>query len=118
MKLEIGSADIALTPALLAHVQHRVRTALGRRRDRIARVVVRLADENGPRGGVDKQCRIRAYLVGGPAVHIHQRASDLYAAIDLAADRAGQALARRAGRLVHAARGGARRARLTLVHAL
>lgn len=48
----------------------------------IERVSVRLADENGPRGGVDQVCRIKVVLAGLPSVFVEQRASTLLRAID------------------------------------
>jgi putative sigma-54 modulation protein len=61
-------------------------------------VVMRLADENGPRGGLDKRCTIRAHLPGTPPVVIEQQEADLYVAIDRAADRAARAVSRRLGK--------------------
>ena len=46
-------------PATLPdHIERRLRFALDRFGDRIARVFVFLHDRNGPRGGIDKICRV------------------------------------------------------------
>jgi ribosome-associated translation inhibitor RaiA len=57
----------------------------------IGRVSVRVADANGPRGGVDQVCRINVVLIGLPPVVVEERDSSLEAAIDaalMAAERA------------------------------
>ncbi len=95
MQLDIQAKGFNLTQGLRAQAERRVRFALGSASARVHSVVIRLSVENGPRGGVDKRCTIRAVLPGGPPVVIEQREADLYIAIDRAADRAGRAVARR-----------------------
>ena len=50
-----------MTPAMREHVQHRLHLVFGRFANRIDGVVVRLTDVNGPRGGVDVHCHMRAW---------------------------------------------------------
>ena len=95
MQIEIQARGFKLTEALRTQAERRVRFALGSTSGRVRSVVMRLVDENGPRGGVDKRCTIRAALPGVPPVVIEQQEADLYVAIDRAADRAGRAVARR-----------------------
>lgn len=95
MRLEIRSAPFSLTPALEARVRRRMRFALCRFQAGIRRVTVRLCDLNGPRGGVDKQCRIEAALRRGKTVQVEDVDADLYAAIDRAAGRLGRLVAHR-----------------------
>lgn len=90
MKIQIQSLAFALTASLLDHTERRLRFALTGIRDRIRRVVVRLGDTNGPRGGEDKFCRIQVFLEDAPPVLIEDVGGDLYAAIDRAAERAGR----------------------------
>ncbi len=56
---------------------------------------MKLSDENGPRGGEDKRCRVRVGVDGPQDVVVEDVESDLYIAIDRAADRAGRVVARR-----------------------
>ena len=95
MQIDIQARGFKLTEGLRAQAERRVRFALGSASARVHSVVIRLSDENGPRGGVDKRCTIRAALPGVPPVVIEQQEADLYVAIDRAADRAGRAVARR-----------------------
>lgn len=99
MQIDIKARGFRLTEGLRARAERRLRFALGAASGRVHSVVVRLADENGPRGGVDKRCTIRADLPGTPSVIVEQQETDLYVAIDRAADRAGRAVSRRLERL-------------------
>jgi len=69
--------------------------ALSARDNNIQRVIVRLSDINGPRGGADKCCHIQVVIAHLPDVVIEDTKADLYAAIDRAADRAGRTVGRR-----------------------
>ena len=104
VQIDIQARGFRLTEGLRTQAERRVRFALGSTSGRVRSVVVRLADENGPRGGVDKRCTIRANLPGGPPVIIEQQEADLYVAIDRAADRAGRAVSRRLERAAGARR--------------
>ncbi len=94
----IIARGFALTTALRAFVERRLGAALRRHAVAAHRVSARLADVNGPRGGIDKSCVIE---VRGPALQpvvVRERDADLYAAIDRAAARLDRTLARRVGR--------------------
>ena len=95
MQIDIKARGFRLTEGLRNQAERRVRFALGATSGRVRSVVMRLADENGPRGGLDKRCTIRANLPGAPPVIIEQQEADLYVAIDRAADRVGRAVSRR-----------------------
>jgi putative sigma-54 modulation protein len=98
MRIDIQGMGFPLTAPLLEHTERRLRFALTRISDRIKRVVVRLRDTNGPRGGEDKCCTILVVLEGAPSVVIEDAGADLYAVIDRAAERAGRNVAKRADR--------------------
>ena len=90
MNVDIQSQGFPLTSALAEHARRRLRFVLTRHSDLIQRVVVRLGDENGPRGGVDKFCRIQVHLLDAPVALIEDIGLDLYTVIDRAADRVGR----------------------------
>lgn len=94
MQLNIQARGFKLTESLRSLAERRLRFALGSTSDRVRSIVMRLADENGPRGGVDKRCMIRARLAGASPVVIEQQETDLYVAMDRAADRAGRSVSR------------------------
>lgn len=92
MQFDIQSLNFPGTPALASHTRRRLGFGLTRHADRITRVVVRLGDENGPRGGPDKFCRLQVSLVDAPPVVISDCGPDLYAVIDRASNRAARAV--------------------------
>lgn len=98
MQIAIQAHGFTLTEALRAHVSNRLHHAFGCCADRISRIVVRLSDINGPRGGVDKRCQIQARLATLADVVIEDTEADLYVAIDRAAERAGRAAVRHLAR--------------------
>ena len=51
MQLEVSANGVDLTEAIRGYVERRIRFALGSFAGRVERVYVRLADENGPKGG-------------------------------------------------------------------
>jgi putative sigma-54 modulation protein len=94
MMLHIRSEGFRTTAALQEFVRDRLSTALGRFNHAVEKVRVRLSDDNGPRGGVDKRCRFEVMLHGAPVVMIDERNTDLYAAIGRAALRVERQVAR------------------------
>jgi hypothetical protein len=65
---------------------------LGKFAPAIERVSVRVADVNGPRGGVDKACRIKVVLTGLPSVIVDERDAAARVAIDRALSGVGRAV--------------------------
>ena len=90
MNVDIQNPGFPITAALAEHTRRRLQFVLMRHSDRIQRVVARLGDENGPRGGVDKFCRIQVHLCDAPVASIEDIGPDLYAVINRAADRVGR----------------------------
>jgi ribosomal subunit interface protein len=98
MQIDIQTRNFVLTDAIRSHSRRRLRFALSSYSDRIQRVVMRLSDINGPRGGADKCCHLQLVLPGLSDVVVEDIEADLYLAIDRAADRAGRTLGRRLAR--------------------
>ncbi len=85
MELRVRHAD--LEDALRTYLERRLLFALGRFADRIGRIIVRVHDINGPRGGVDKQCQFTVALVRHGSVHLAETDANVYQAVDRAAHR-------------------------------
>jgi ribosome-associated translation inhibitor RaiA len=98
MQIDIQALDFPLTYAMRNHAERRMRFALTCCDDYIQRVVMRLSDINGPRGGADKRCQVQVVLAGLPDVVIEDTEADLYVAIDRATERASQTLLRKVDR--------------------
>ncbi len=105
MNIEIQTRHFMLTEGIHDHVQRRLRFALSNRFQQIKRVIVRLSDINGPKGGNDKRCHIHITLPRQADVVIEDVQSDLYRAVDRAADRASRTISRRLSRLRRRGRG-------------
>lgn len=95
MRTEVIGRGVEVDRATRERVGRRLGFALGRFGDRVGRVAVHLIDLNGPRGGVDKRCRVVAEVLGRGPVVVEDTNASLTAAIDRAADRVGQAVRRR-----------------------
>ncbi len=98
MHLDIQSQGFDLTDAIRDYAERRLAFGLGRSAQHVSNVAVLLADINGPRGGNDKRCRIRVRLAPSLEVVVEDTQSDLYRAIDRAAERMGRTVARSLGR--------------------
>jgi ribosome-associated translation inhibitor RaiA len=105
MKFELRSQGVKVNDRLLQFVEKKLRFALGRFGHLVENVRVRLTDINGPKGGEDIQCQIRAHLGPAGVVTINETQTDPFAAVARASQRTGQNLSRRLSRL-HAERRG------------
>lgn len=95
MRINIQASGFVLTAALKVYTEKRLMTALGWAGRHLREVQVSLLDINGPRGGCDKRCRILVQVAGGKSVVIEDTETDLYHAIDRAAERVDRAVVRR-----------------------
>jgi putative sigma-54 modulation protein len=94
MRLTLRALGILLVPELRERVTRRAQLVLGRFLPRLGRVVVRLTDVNGPKGGPDKECHVQVTLPGLPEVNIYETQADVVVAVDLALGRAAERVQR------------------------
>ena len=78
----IRAAEGDLRPRDCADIRRKLRRRLGKFARSIERVSVRTEDVNGPRGGIDRVCRIKIVLKGLPSVLFERRESSLNVAVD------------------------------------
>ena len=64
VKGQAGNQGTQRPADLPEHIERRLRFALARFGNRVERVIVFLQDRNGPKGGIDKVCRILAKVQG------------------------------------------------------
>lgn len=98
MNVIVRSRDVAVPEPLAKDIERRLRFVLGRFGRKIAHVSIRFADVNGPRGGVDKLCRVEARIWGRLPLAAEALSADLRAAANRAVDRIGRAVERAVGR--------------------
>ncbi len=94
MEVEVRIQGTDLADAIRRYTVRRMRFALGRFASRVGRVIVRISDVNGVRGGVDQCCQISAELLPKGKVVLDQIDTDLFTAIDRASERIGHAFRR------------------------
>lgn len=94
MRIEIQTSDIMLNEALITHVEQRLLFALGRFQARVVKIAVHLSAINCPAGAEDKHCHLEVRLHGLPNLVVADTETDLYVAVDRAAERAGRTLGR------------------------
>ena len=88
----IRAVDAPIDADYRAYLRSKLGTMLGKFAHAIERVSVRIKDVNGPRGGVDKICRIKVALSGLPSVVVEQQHASLQLAIDGALRRTERAV--------------------------
>lgn len=98
MKTDITAKGLDLTPSMKQYIARRLGFALGARAQQIQRVKVSLTDVNGPKGGVDKSCKIVIQVAGMNDIVVTESKENWQSAIDRSAAKASQSLARRLGR--------------------
>jgi ribosome-associated translation inhibitor RaiA len=80
------------------YIERRLRHAIVRFGSRVEKVFVFLQDANGPRGGLDKICRILVKTRGCGVVVAAVADTDWYVAVDRATSRVGHSLGRHVAR--------------------
>lgn len=104
MTIEFRAVGFTMTGGLAQRIGrafHRLETDFSQL---VRSLHVRLSDINGPHGGDDKRCFVEIELPRARRALIEETDADMYAAIDRAAERAFQAVAREAERCSRRAR--------------
>ena len=73
MDIRLQTQHVTLPRRALSRIRSRFRHGLERVAERVARLQVTLKDINGPRGGKDKECVVRAELVDGRYIVVIDR---------------------------------------------
>lgn len=97
MQVLVRGKSMIVSEALRSFAERQVRSALDHAPN-ISSVDVRVADLNGPRGGIDIRAGVVAVLAHGGAIFVEARAADAYAAIERAVTRLAARAQRRAAR--------------------
>lgn len=88
MKVLMRGVHLSLTDSLRDYANHHLVDPISRYIDDSAtEVEIALVDINGPKGGVDKECRVTVRMPGLSAIHVTETAETLFQAIDGLRDR-------------------------------
>lgn len=88
MHVELKGLGIELTENLERFCDRQIVDPLRRIYDRQGpRLEIELSDDNGPKGGLDKRCRITFEMPHTRTINVVQMSDDIYRSIDLAARR-------------------------------
>ena len=87
MRFDIRIQKLDLYQEVSHYIERRLRFSPSRLASRLRTVNVRVFDVNGPRGGIDKCCRITAHILPSETVVLQEVDADLFAAIDRATRR-------------------------------
>jgi ribosome-associated translation inhibitor RaiA len=98
MNIEV-SAKGGLSAEFKADVVAVISEGLSRYEDRMTRVEVHVEDANGPKGGIDHQCRLEARLAGMQPVAVSDAAETTIAAIKGAIGKMDRLLASTLGKM-------------------
>lgn len=82
MRLDVRMINLEGSRAVEEHVRRRVGNALDHLSHRIRGGLIRIWDENGPRGGVDKRCQVVVLLHPSGEVIVEEDGGDVYSAVD------------------------------------
>lgn len=94
MKIDVRFRGLEPSDSLRYHAMRRIHFHLSRFGHEISSVLVRISDVNGPKGGVDKQCRVTVRGRRLSAVIVDDLRDDARTAIDMAVERARRAVGR------------------------
>ncbi len=94
MRLRMAVRGLELSAELADYVRRRVHFSLGRFSGKIKSLYIRLADVNGPRGGVDKLCDIQVNIGLRQPVIVSERQAGIHSAVAFALERAERAVQR------------------------
>ena len=95
MKVLLRGIHMSLTDNLKAYVDTHLVSHIERfADDEASEVDIALVDINGPKGGVDKECRVTVRMPGLESIHVTETAETLFQAIDIARDRLENAVKR------------------------
>ena len=94
MTISITDRGKLLNDELRQIAERRLLFAFSRFDSRIMQVHLVVNDENGPRGGIDKACRVSVTLHRAADVVVTDKDADMAKCISRAAERAGRAVAR------------------------
>jgi ribosomal subunit interface protein len=97
-QLDVRARGFSMTEDLRQYATDHIAAKLAKHAGAIQTVLIRLADDNGPKGGEDKSCEIELSVRTGALIVVSASNHDLNAAIDEVGDRVQNVLGRELSR--------------------
>jgi putative sigma-54 modulation protein len=94
MRIRVRAVNIELDARTRAEIEQLLQVSLGRLERHILRVDVRVADQNGPRGGRDLSCLVEMRLRPRGLLFVEETDVDLRGAVGRAGDAAATTVSR------------------------
>ncbi len=94
MRLMIRSLNVKLSDTVQETIERQFQYALSRFESRIDSVQFTVCDNNGPRGGIDQECKVLLHLKNGTDVMVSEVQDNLLTAVARLADRVAQVVTR------------------------
>ena len=101
MKFNITFRKTSSTDDVIDYIHRRLSFAFARMEHVIDSGSITISDINGPKGGVDKQCRVVIKPTGMKRIVISEKQPDLRLAVDRSISRASHSLSRQLKRKQH-----------------
>ena len=95
MQVAVKSSQLELDKQLKHDIASRTGGVFWRLREKIRAITVSFYDVNGPKGGVDKLCKLKVSLFGLPPLLVISKQESLHKALASALDKAKSNLTRR-----------------------
>ena len=100
MQIQLNLAQgVSTSPALEEHINRQLQSVDRRFGERLTRIEVYLTDVNGPKGGLNKQCKLEARPRGGDPLMAELLHEDTYDAVSGAVKRLESVLGNHFGKL-------------------
>ncbi|MGQ0506213.1 MAG: ribosome hibernation-promoting factor, HPF/YfiA family [Myxococcaceae bacterium] len=88
MKVLVKGVHVKMSNGLKQYVQeHLVDPIEHFYQDEAAEIEIHLCDNNGPKGGEDRECRVTVRMPGSAAIHVNESSDSMHKSIDLVRDR-------------------------------
>jgi len=97
MNIQLHHHGLESSKGLTEFVERTLHSALRRFASRLSSTIVHLHDLNGPRSGIDQECRIQVRTAQGPVIVITERDSSMLSAIGRSVERMREAVRRQLG---------------------
>lgn len=87
MRIDVQSSDVSISKRLRSYLESLVLHRMQLVKEHVQSVSVTVKDNNGPKGGNDKECIVEAVIPNQPNLVVKKRSSDVVASIKKATDR-------------------------------